>query len=87
MIKVTKRDDKCTGLSKLEDALVLFEEKLRNENDGEEYYHLIIIGEYNRQTCNEIEKIYTEAGWKDVKCRTSSENGEKPGLTGLILYS
>jgi len=45
---------------------------------------LAVVGEI--QFCNKVEKIYKEAGWRSVVCKTSSENGERPGLTGLRLY-
>ena len=83
-MKLTTPSDKSKGISKLDIALTLFEQQLK-ENDDSNYYHLVIVGEFNRAICDEVEKQYTLVGWKDVKCRTSSENGERGGLTGLIL--
>lgn len=43
----------------------------------------IISGEYPVSVRNEIAKKYKEAGWKYVYHQTSSENGERPGLTSF----
>jgi len=75
-----------SGTSKVEEAVSKFELQFAKDEKDLEYYHLVIVGEYNRQTCDEIEKKYSEGGWNHVKCRTSSENGERGGLTGLQLY-
>lgn len=84
--KVTTPRDVEGGLSKLDEALSKIESKFRVEESDQNYYHIVIVGEYNRKVCDKIEQIYTEAGWTKVKCRTSSENGERGGLTGLQLY-
>ena len=85
-MNITKPEQMTSGTSKLEEAVSKFEEQLEKEEKDEMYYHLVIVGEYNRQTCDEIERIYSDSGWIKVKCRTSSENGERGGLTGLQLY-
>ena len=41
--------------------------------------------EYPLSVRNEISKRYMENGWKYIYHRTSSENGEKPGLTSFIF--
>lgn len=41
----------------------------------------IIEGEYPVEIRNEIAKKYKENGWEFVYHQTSSENGERPGLT------
>jgi len=85
-MNITKPEDKVLNISKLEEAVEKFEKDFAQEEPDQDYYHLVIVGEYNRQTCDEIVRIYTEAGWSKVECKTSSENGERPGLTGLQLY-
>jgi hypothetical protein len=86
-MQVTTPKQMATDTSRVEKAIKSFEKEFSKEKrDDEEYHHLIIIGEYDRQTCDEVERIYTEAGWSKVKCTTSSENGERGGLTGLQLY-
>lgn len=85
-MKITKPDEKSSDISKLEEAVSKFEEQLKDEEEeDEDYYHLLIVGEYNREVCDQIQKLYTDAGWKKVICRTSSENGERGGLTGLKI--
>lgn len=85
-MNITTPKEMGSGTSKVAEALSKFEEQFSKEEKDQEYYHLVIIGEYNRATCDRIEEIYTEAGWVSVICRTSSENGERGGLTGLQLY-
>lgn len=77
---------KMSALSKLDEILKKFEKEFNREEPGCPYYHLVIAGEYPREVYEEVKKIYTEAGWKNVKCGSFSENGERPGLSGLILY-
>ena len=85
-MNITKPEQMTSGTSKVEEAVSKFESQMLKEDKDEQYYHLVIVGEYNRQTCDEVEKIYSEGGWVKVKCRTSSENGERGGLTGLQLW-
>lgn len=84
-MNITKPCEMTSGTSKLEEAVSKFEEELKNKDKDENYYHLVIVGEYNRATCDKIEELYRDAGWVKVYCRTSSENGERGGLTGLRL--
>ena len=86
-MNITRPEQMTAGTSKVEEAVSKFEEQFAKDEKDLKYYHLVIVGEYNRQTCDEIEKIYSDGGWTKVKCRTSSENGERGGLTGLQLWS
>ena len=85
-MKVTTVQEKCMSV-RVEQAVQEFEHAFLKLEPGEHYYHLIAHREYSRLVCDEIEVLYTQAGWKRVKCRTSSENDERPGLTGLQLYA
>ena len=71
---------------KVGEAMRKFEAELAKESRGESYYHLVITGEYNRLTCNGVEKMYEGAGWSKAICKTTSERNERPGLTGLQLH-
>lgn len=62
-----------------------FESLLRREIKGKDQYSLIIIGELPRESSDKVEDAYREAGWLHVLCRTSSESGDRPGLTRLHL--
>lgn len=83
---ITKPRDMIADLSKLKEAIEKFEKEFKTEEKGKSYYHLVIDGEYNRDVCDRIQVLYSTAGWRKVTCKTSSENGERPGLTGLQLY-
>lgn len=84
-MKITSPSDKKADLAKLDQAIEAFEKEFKSRENGNSYYHLVIDGEYNRIVCDAVKQKYIEAGWTNVECRTSSENGERPGLTGLIL--
>lgn len=86
-MNITKPDMMQSLTSKVEEAVSKFEQRFIENEKDQEYYHLVIVGEYSRRVCDEIERIYTEAGWSKVKCSTSSEKGERGGLTGLQLYA
>jgi hypothetical protein len=64
-----------------------FEEGFLLEEKGLSYYHLVISGEIPRKICDKIEEEYIKAGWSKAICKTSSENGERAGLTGLQLWA
>ena len=49
--------------------------------------HIILDKEYPMVVRNVIAESYRQAGWRKVTHRTSSENGERPGLTGFTFYS
>lgn len=82
---ITTPNQMGSGTSKLNEALQKFEAEFAKNEKDEDFYHLVIVGEYNRDVCDEIQNLYTNAGWKNVVCKTSSENGERGGLTGLRL--
>lgn len=85
-ITVTTPQDMDVATPKMvEDAVNAFEKAFKDQPKSENFYHLVIEGEFSRPTCNAVESIYKQAGWTKVQCRTSSENGERGGLTGLIL--
>ncbi len=85
-MKITIPNDMLSDLDELDEAILEFENAFKRERKGDYYYHLIAHNEYNKKVCNEIEKLYTDAGWINVECKTSSDKGERAGLTGLILY-
>lgn len=85
-MKITSPQGMTSDISKVEKVVSEFEERFAKEEKDEKYYHLVIVGECNRQTCDEVERIYKESGWSKVECSTSSAKGERYGLTGLQLY-
>lgn len=70
----------------LQVAIDEFEINLDSQERGKDYYHLVIAGELQREICDEIQRLYLEAGWVKVVCKTSSEDNERAGLTGLQLW-
>ena len=88
-MKITSPEDMLLNVSdKVEEAVAKFEEAFKEKEveKGNNYYFLVIDKEYNRAICDEIEKLYLNAGWGNAICRPSSEGGERPGLTGLKLW-
>ena len=85
-MNITTPKQKEKDLSKeVESAVNKFEDLLKSEPDGQIGYHLVISCEYNCAIRSEIVRLYTNAGWADVVCRTQTETEERPGLTDLIL--
>ena len=84
-MKVTRPSDVSSKTDKLQELIAKFEIVFEEDQKDMNHYHLVVYGEYNRDTCDKVVNIYSEAGWRNVKCRTSSESGERPGLTGLHL--
>lgn len=78
--------DMSSGTSKLEEAVTLFDDMLAKEERDKNYYHVVIVGEYNREVCVAVQREYIANGWSKAICKTSSENGERGGLTGLQLF-
>lgn len=88
LIKVTAPKDTVSSSNEhINEVLEKFEEQFKKEQENQLYYHLVITGEYPRHICDRVEKIYKKAGWKSVTCSTSSEKNERPGLTGLQLFT
>jgi len=85
MLKVTTPSQMATSLSELEIAIQKFEDRWQYEIKGNSYYMLLICGELTRTTCIAVEDLYKASGWNFAKCITSTENGERPGLTRLEL--
>ncbi|MDO8640836.1 MAG: hypothetical protein Q7R33_04780 [Nitrosarchaeum sp.] len=46
---------------------------------------LIISGEYTKDSRNAVARQYVDRGWKKVIHKSSSENGERPGLTSFTF--
>jgi hypothetical protein len=87
-MKVTTPQEKSSpSHQQVADAINQFEKKLQANEPGLDYYHLVIAGELNYTVCKKVEEIYYNAGWVKVICKTSSERGEYPGLTGLQLWT
>ena len=82
----TPKDMKSRTEELIWKAISEFESKWRQESKDRDHYHVVITGEYPREVCDQVQSIYKEAGWAKTLCKTSSENGERPGLTGLQVW-
>lgn len=47
---------------------------------------IVISGEYSRELRDQVSQAYINNGWSKIEHQTSSENGERPGLTGMKFY-
>lgn len=77
-------------MERTNDAMVdEFEERIDNHLDREVIEDgqvtVVIGGEITGSYRDELAKRYTEAGWVSMVFQTSSENGERPGLTQVTL--
>jgi hypothetical protein len=87
-IKVTTPEEK-KGLSEklFKNVIESFENSFVKEPNNLNHYFLVVVrGEFDRNVCDKIQEIYLNAGWEKVICKTSSENGERGGLTSLKLW-
>ena len=59
------------------------DEKLRfaGECRNSEWFDVILPNEYREDLRNSVAKEYIDAGWDMVVHQTSTENGERPGIT------
>lgn len=71
---------KKTDFEKLEAEI---DESIKSFHGWYPWEEAIIQGEYSVEVRNEIAKKYKENGWKYVYHQTSSENGERAGLTNF----
>lgn len=51
-----------------------------------DYISVIISGEYSKEVRDHVVKDYMKRGWSNVTHITSSENGERAGLTLFKFY-
>lgn len=77
-----KIEIKLYDLEKLEKDI---DESIKNNHGDYEWEEAILEMEYPLSVRNEIGKRYMKKGWKYVYHLTSSENGERPGLTSFIF--
>lgn len=85
-MKITTPYKMQSGKEKVEELISKFEKEFLKKGKDLNYYHLVVEGEYKEHIRKRVEYSYLNAGWAKVQCRTSSENNEKPGLTGLHLW-
>ena len=52
------------------------------------YNHIVIIipSEYSKESRDYVVEEFKKIGWKKIENKTSSENGERPGLTSFVFY-
>lgn len=66
---------------RIEDLIAKIEVEFTRNKERETKFDIIVSGEWPKDERDEVAKRYEQAGWKKVTHRTSSENGERPGLT------
>lgn len=71
-----------TNFEELEKAI---DDSIRSYHGWYPWEEAIIQGEYSIEVRNIMGKKYKDAGWKHVYHQTSSENGERAGLTAFKL--
>lgn len=69
----------------IEAIIVDIDTEIKRHHGQHPYEDAFLIKEYSKSVRDEIARRYREAGWKYVIHRTSSENGERPGLTHFKL--
>ena len=52
------------------------------------YNHIVIIipSEYSKESRDYVVEEFKKIGWKKIEHKTSSESGERPGLTSFNFF-
>jgi hypothetical protein len=58
----------------------------RHGAPGSYWWDVILHNELTEAEQARIITLYTDAGWKKVECKNSSENDDRPGLCIVTLY-
>lgn len=82
MIYPNELDDYNVNYYKLEKEI---DDSIKSFHGWHEWEEAIIDGEYPINVRNTIGQKYKEAGWNYVYHITSSEHGDRPGLTRFIF--
>lgn len=69
----------------IEAIIIDIDTEIKKNHGHYPYEEAMLHKEYTQAVRNEVARRYREAGWKYVIHRTSSENGERPGLTHFKL--
>lgn len=69
----------------IEAIIVDIDTEIKRNHGEMPYESAILTKEYPKSVRDEIARRYREAGWKYITHHTSSENGERPGLTEFKL--
>lgn len=69
----------------IETIIIDIDKEIKKNHGKYPYEDVILPKEYSWVVREEVARRYREAGWKYVIHRTSSENGERPGLTHFKL--
>ena len=73
------------GLNKVSELIGKIEQALKDMPQLYDWVEVVVTDEYSKEIRAEVAKEYLEAGWSIVYHQTSSENGERPGLTAFAL--
>lgn len=85
-------DSKICSSTNINDIIDKIDHELLKDHNISKYAHngkicIILDEEYPVIVRDLIAEKYREAGWKKVTHQTSSENGERPGLTDFTFYA
>lgn len=92
MLTPDMMDGLVISQANIDNIISAIDSEMKKEHNISEYghtgkLHIILDKEYPMIVRDMIVERYKEAGWRTVTHRTSSENGERPGLTGFTFYS
>lgn len=80
--QVSKIDNTLYNIDDIEAEV---DESIKNYHGWYPWEEALVDREFPVEVRNEVAKRYIKAGWKFVYHNTSSENGERPGLTCFML--
>lgn len=82
---ITPNDFKNSDEKRINVLIEKIDESMLSNHGHYDYEFAHIYEEPSFELRDSVAKKYKEAGWKYVYHRTSSENGERPGITSFIF--
>ena len=69
----------------IEAIIIDIDTEIKKNHGNHPYEDAVLLKEYSKVIREEVARRYREAGWAYVIHRTSSENGERAGITHFKL--
>lgn len=84
---ITPNDVKQLSIdkAKIADLINEMDQSIKDFHGDYPWEYAILMGEYQNEVMDALLGKYFDAGWKYIFWQRSSENSERPGLTGIML--
>ncbi|OQB00880.1 MAG: hypothetical protein BWY21_02345 [Parcubacteria group bacterium ADurb.Bin216] len=84
---ITPNDVKQLSINraKIDELVKEVDQSIKDFHGDYPWEYAILMGEYQNEVMDALLGKYFDAGWKYIFWQRSSENSERPGLTGIML--